>query len=183
MRIGLALGAGGANGLAHILMLQVFDELGLRPARHRRQQCRRPHRGAAAPGAVAPTTSTPSPRSWRSRRAIPGRSCCSSASSSVTWSCSIQKLGRGGFVSGQACAARTPLRYRYDDRLRRPRRIPGYALVATDLWRREPLVLDELGQVLPAVRASVGPARRVHPGDPWRAGAGGRRRGEPAALE
>ena len=29
--IGLALGAGGANGLAHILMLEVFDELGLVP--------------------------------------------------------------------------------------------------------------------------------------------------------
>jgi NTE family protein len=30
--IGLALGGGGARGLAHILMLEVFDELGLRPA-------------------------------------------------------------------------------------------------------------------------------------------------------
>jgi NTE family protein len=29
--IGLALGAGGANGLAHILMLEVFEELGLVP--------------------------------------------------------------------------------------------------------------------------------------------------------
>ncbi|ACV68532.1 patatin-like phospholipase family protein [Desulfohalobium retbaense] len=29
--IGLALGAGGANGLAHIRMLEVFDELGIRP--------------------------------------------------------------------------------------------------------------------------------------------------------
>lgn len=31
-RIGLALGAGSARGLSHILMLEVFDELGLRPA-------------------------------------------------------------------------------------------------------------------------------------------------------
>jgi NTE family protein len=30
--IGLALGAGGARGLAHIPMLEVFDELGVRPA-------------------------------------------------------------------------------------------------------------------------------------------------------
>lgn len=29
--IGLALGGGGARGLAHILMLEVFDELGLKP--------------------------------------------------------------------------------------------------------------------------------------------------------
>lgn len=29
--IGLALGGGGANGLAHITMLEVFDELGVRP--------------------------------------------------------------------------------------------------------------------------------------------------------
>lgn len=31
-KIGLALGGGGAKGLAHILMLEAFDELGLRPA-------------------------------------------------------------------------------------------------------------------------------------------------------
>ena len=31
-RIGLALGGGGARGLAHILMLEVFEELGLEPA-------------------------------------------------------------------------------------------------------------------------------------------------------
>lgn len=30
-RIGLALGGGGARGLAHILVLEVFDELGIRP--------------------------------------------------------------------------------------------------------------------------------------------------------
>ncbi|MCF7974329.1 MAG: patatin-like phospholipase family protein [Phycisphaerae bacterium] len=30
-KIGLALGGGGAKGLAHITMLQVFDDLGLRP--------------------------------------------------------------------------------------------------------------------------------------------------------
>lgn len=29
--IGLALGGGGARGLAHVLMLEVFDELGIRP--------------------------------------------------------------------------------------------------------------------------------------------------------
>jgi NTE family protein len=32
MRIGLALGGGGARGIAHIPMLEVFDELGLRPS-------------------------------------------------------------------------------------------------------------------------------------------------------
>lgn len=31
--VGLALGSGGAGGLAHIAMLQIFDELGIRPAR------------------------------------------------------------------------------------------------------------------------------------------------------
>lgn len=31
MSIGLALGSGGASGLAHIAMLQVFDDLGIRP--------------------------------------------------------------------------------------------------------------------------------------------------------
>jgi NTE family protein len=32
MRIGLALGGGGARGLAHIPILEVFDEMGLKPA-------------------------------------------------------------------------------------------------------------------------------------------------------
>lgn len=31
-KVGLALGGGGAKGLAHILMLEVFDELGIKPA-------------------------------------------------------------------------------------------------------------------------------------------------------
>ena len=31
-KIGLALGSGGAKGLAHIAMLEVFDELGIKPA-------------------------------------------------------------------------------------------------------------------------------------------------------
>jgi NTE family protein len=31
--IGLALGGGGAKGLAHIVMLEAFDELGIRPYR------------------------------------------------------------------------------------------------------------------------------------------------------
>ena len=30
-RIGLALGGGGAKGLAHILMLETLDEMGIRP--------------------------------------------------------------------------------------------------------------------------------------------------------
>ena len=31
-RIGLALGGGGARGLAHVLVLEVLDELGIRPS-------------------------------------------------------------------------------------------------------------------------------------------------------
>ena len=31
-RVGLALGAGGARGFAHIVVLELFDELGVRPA-------------------------------------------------------------------------------------------------------------------------------------------------------
>ena len=33
LKLGLALGGGGARGLAHVLMLEVFDELGIRPHR------------------------------------------------------------------------------------------------------------------------------------------------------
>ncbi|MEM9424970.1 MAG: patatin-like phospholipase family protein, partial [Spirochaetota bacterium] len=31
MKIGLSLGGGGAKGFAHLPILEVFDELGLRP--------------------------------------------------------------------------------------------------------------------------------------------------------
>lgn len=31
MKIGLALGAGGARGLAHIVALEALDDLGLKP--------------------------------------------------------------------------------------------------------------------------------------------------------
>jgi patatin-like phospholipase/acyl hydrolase len=31
-RIGLALGGGGARGMVHILVCEVFDELGIKPA-------------------------------------------------------------------------------------------------------------------------------------------------------
>ena len=31
-RIGLALGAGGARGLAHIVLLEAFEDLGIRPS-------------------------------------------------------------------------------------------------------------------------------------------------------
>lgn len=33
VRIGLALGGGGARGLAHIPVLEAFDDLGLKPHR------------------------------------------------------------------------------------------------------------------------------------------------------
>src|ERR1043166_305587 len=32
VKFGLALGGGGAKGLAHVLMLEALDEIGLRPA-------------------------------------------------------------------------------------------------------------------------------------------------------
>ena len=44
VRFGLALGGGGAKGLAHVLILEALDEIGLRP-----------HRGRASPrGAPKP---------------------------------------------------------------------------------------------------------------------------------
>ena len=43
-RIGLALGGGGARGMAHILVCEVFDELGIKPAADRRHLDRRDHR-------------------------------------------------------------------------------------------------------------------------------------------
>ena len=43
-RIGLALGGGGARGMVHILVCEVFDELGIKPAADRRNVDRGDHR-------------------------------------------------------------------------------------------------------------------------------------------
>ena len=55
--IGLVLGGGGARGLAHILMLEVFDELGARLWSERAQaELRRiGGRAPATPGVLTPT--------------------------------------------------------------------------------------------------------------------------------
>ncbi|WP_440997200.1 patatin-like phospholipase family protein [Arhodomonas sp. SL1] len=150
MRIGLALGAGGANGLAHILMLQVFDELGLRPARI----------AGSSVGAIIGALYA----SGRSGDDIDAIAEELALKESDSWKELLlerklfrylelldPELGRGGFVSGQALLAflyGTDTKIDFAD-LRIPLRV-----VATDLWRREPVVLES-GPVLPAVRASM----------------------------
>ena len=69
-RIGLALGGGAARGFAHVGVIQVLEEAGIRPdlvVGHLRRQpgrgavCQRPHRPAAAGGGAWTWTRRPSP--------------------------------------------------------------------------------------------------------------------------
>ena len=148
--IGLALGAGGANGLAHILMLEVFDELGL------------------VPNAIAGC----------SIGSIMGALFASGKSSSEikeivdelvvrkddTWKDVFLRkdllqwvqfldpeLGRGGFISGDAFLAFLYEHIQVDtfEDLAIP-----LCVVATDFWEREEVVYDS-GPLLSAIQASM----------------------------
>ena len=61
LRIGVALGGGGARGLAHIAMLQAFDELGVKPALPGRHQHGRPGGRGLRIRDCRPTTSPSTP--------------------------------------------------------------------------------------------------------------------------
>ncbi|MBS3780110.1 MAG: patatin-like phospholipase family protein [Desulfovermiculus sp.] len=148
--IGLALGAGGANGLAHILMLEVFDELGL------------------VPDAIAGC----------SIGSIMGALFASGKSSSEikamvdelvvrkddTWKDVFLRkdllqwvqfldpeLGRGGFISGDAFLDFLYEHIQMDtfEDLAIP-----LCVVATDFWEREAVVYDS-GPLLSAIQASM----------------------------
>ena len=148
--IGLAMGAGGANGLAHILMLEVLDELGL------------------VPDVIAGC----------SIGSIMGALFASGKSSSEikamvddlvvrkddTWKDIFLRkdllqwvqfldpeLGRGGFISGDAFLAFLYEHIQVDTF--EDLAIPLY-VVATDFWEREEVVYDS-GPLLSAIQASM----------------------------
>lgn len=150
MKIGLALGAGGANGLAHILMLEVLDELGVQPR----------HITGTSIGAIIGAMYA-SGMSGQEIRAL--------AESLVirdgdTWRDVLRnkrisgwaelldpEFGKGGLVNGAAF-----LRFLFESV--RASRFEDLAIplsvVATDFWRREQVVFDS-GEFLPAVQAST----------------------------
>lgn len=150
MRIGLALGAGGANGFAHILMLEAFEALGLRPARIAGTSVGAVIAGLYASGrsaadidAIAGELAVRDSHAWREllleRKLLRWLELFDPA------------IGRGGLVSSRAF-----LNALYGQRMPdtfEELHIP-LSVVATDFWGRGQVVL-EAGPLLPAVQASM----------------------------
>lgn len=145
---GLALGAGGARGLAHLVVLQTLDELGLRPAAL----------AGSSMGAVLGTLYA----SGLTAAEIRGRVDRVLATESrwplprprdlLTFATLLDPvIGPAGLLRGERLVARIlePLGARRFEDLQIPMRV-----VAADLESREELVFER-GPLLPALRASM----------------------------
>lgn len=149
-RIGLALGAGGANGLAHIMMLEVFDELGITPHRIAGSSI------GAVIGALYASGNTAKDilqivdnmilrenDSWRDALTHKGI---------FDWIDFVDpEIGKGGIISGNAF-----LNFLYGkihlskfSELKIP-----LSIVATDFWKREQVVMGS-GDLLTAIQGSM----------------------------
>lgn len=149
-RIGLALGGGGANGLAHIPMLEVLDELGVRPHRI----------SGTSIGAIIGALYAAG-KSGKALRQIVDRLIVTDNESWLTslftedvgrWFDFIElKLGKGGLVDSSAFIAylQEQLQLSRFDQLQIPLK-----LVTTDFWSRNQVVLSS-GDLLSAIKASM----------------------------
>lgn len=151
MRFGLALGGGGAKGLAHIPILETLDELGLRP-----------HAIAGTSiGAVIGALYASGLSGAALRREVDGvfaerpfpsrRIFDLSGAFRQALDLIDLDLGSGGFVRGEKFMEflYEDVRARSFEELETPLKV-----VATDFWSREEVVFDA-GELLPAVRASM----------------------------
>ena len=149
-RIGIALGSGGAKGLAHIPMLEVFDELGIRPSII----------AGCSMGAVVGVSYADGIRAHEIRERVEAASIRSTDKLSdalfkrdvLDWfellsfpANTSGLLGVDGFIdsltAGLSAASFAELK------------IP-LLIVASDFWRREPVLLQD-GPLIEAVHASM----------------------------
>lgn len=148
--LGLALGGGGARGLAHILMLEVLDELKIRP-----------HRIAGTSIGAVIGAMYAAGMSGREIRELVDRLTVSENESWLSglfeqdlghwWDLINLKLGSGGLIDTDAFARfieETAGVSRFDQ-LDIPLQI-----VAADFWRREQVIFES-GDLAPAIQASI----------------------------
>lgn len=148
--IGLALGAGGASGLAHILMLEALDEMAIKP-----------HRIAGSSiGAIIGALYAAGMTGKQIRELVeqfiisPGEHVLEELinKDALRWVEFLDiELGSGGILSSEGF-----ITFLYDtlkpktfEKLQIP-----LTVVAADLWNREQVVLQS-GELLPAIQASM----------------------------
>jgi NTE family protein len=149
-KIGLALGGGGAKGLAHIMMLEVLDELNLRP-----------HRIAGTSFGAIMGALYASGMSGQEIRQLIDRITVSKDESWFSglfeqdvgrwWDIIEIQLGRGGLLdtSGLATFLREIIPGTQFDELNIPLKV-----VTADFWQRKQVVFDR-GNLFPALQASI----------------------------
>jgi len=148
-RIGIALGAGGARGLAHIVVLQAFEELGIRPS-----VISGTSMGAVIGAAFAAGLSTKEMKDAveEIRTATPGRLWRMYDNEGLRFALALldPTMDTGGLVKGEKfikfLEGKIKVR-RFEDL-----KIP-LMVIATDYWRRKQVVLNK-GDLMKAVRAS-----------------------------
>ncbi len=148
-RIGIALGAGGARGLAHIVVLQAFEELGIRPSMISGTSI-----GAVIGAGFAAGLSTAEMRKAvdETRAVRAGRLGRLYGKSELNFAVSWldPTMRTGGLIKGEKF-----IRFLYSKiKVRRfvELEIP-LVVVATHFWKREQVILGK-GNVLKAVQAS-----------------------------
>lgn len=148
-KIGVALGAGGARGLGHIVVLQALEELGVRPSVISGTSI-----GAVIGAALAAGLSSSEMKLAVADILAPRRkaswSIYDTAEFKIAASILDPTIETGGLIKGEKFLRflqSTINAARFEDL-----RIPLY-VVATDYWRREQVVFRK-GNLMKAVRAS-----------------------------
>lgn len=152
MKIGVALGGGGAKGLAHILILEVLDELGLRP-----HVIAGTSSGAIVGGLYASGLSAQEIKAGilrpnkKEQSFFAEMSAIPEALRMVNFVDFNFMGGKGGFVKGDSFTEfyQDLLPVRQFSALKIPLKV-----VATDFWQRKPVILEE-GEIAQAVKASM----------------------------
>lgn len=149
-RIGLALGAGGANGLAHIEMLEVMEKMGLRPHRIAGSSI-----GAVIGALFASGMSAASIRSLVNQAFVAGDEGLIQnlvSDQATHWVELVEfEVGNGGLLDSQRILSHF---YGSIDADTFEDLDIQLDIVAGDLWNQEQVVLND-GALLPAVQASM----------------------------
>jgi len=149
-RVGIALGGGGAKGLAHIPMLEALDELGVKP--HLITGC---SMGAVIGALYASGRSGSDIRHFIDNLVATKNETWPEAlihKDILEWFKFIDpELGAGGLIDGENFIQylHKEIQVKHFSELRIPLRI-----VTSDFWKREQVILDQ-GKLLPAIKASM----------------------------